>query len=284
MFRNFKNVFIIFFIAITIFVQASNPSFAATKIQEQLTRIENEVWGFSYDNETDLERTQRLEKQVFGKAESSTDIQKRIDKLTKTLGIETLEEAKSSLSDLYVGEKAGPNVQYPQIDALEGELLGSVYKTDDINVRLERLEKKVFGAKQEGDLSIRTDNLKRHTQNSIASNGSVNTVPRSAYGGFQNNGQMYESEIKFQLSALENAIFSTDFSQEPVPLRLVRLENKIFQRDFRDDDIQTRISRIQAAATAGKTAKYYDGNKFQKFASTGIQAASFLLMILAFIL
>ena len=198
--------------------------------------------------------------------------------------IETLEEAKSSLSDLYVGEKAGPNVQYPQIDALEGELLGSVYKTDDINVRLERLEKKVFGAKQEGDLSIRTDNLKRHTQNSIASNGSVNTVPRSAYGGFQNNGQMYESEIKFQLSALENAIFSTDFSQEPVPLRLVRLENKIFQRDFRDDDIQTRISRIQAAATAGKTAKYYDGNKFQKFASTGIQAASFLLMILAFIL
>lgn len=284
MFRNFKNVFIIFFIAITLFVQASYPSFAATKIQEQLTRIENEVWGFSYDNETDLERTQRLEKQVFGKAESSTDIQKRIDKLTKTLGIETLEEAKSSLSDLYVGEKAGPNVQYPQIDALEGELLGSVYKTDDINVRLERLEKKVFGAKQEGDLSIRTDNLKRHTQNSIASNGSVNTVPRSAYGGFQNNGQMYESEIKFQLSALENAIFSTDFSQEPVPLRLVRLENKIFQRDFRDDDIQTRISRIQAAATAGKTAKYYDGNKFQKFASTGIQAASFLLMILAFIL
>lgn len=284
MFRNFKNVFIIFFIAITLFVQASYPSFAATKIQEQLTRIENEVWGFSYDNETDLERTQRLEKQVFGKAESSTDIQKRIDKLTKTLGIETLEEAKSSLSDLYVGEKAGPNVQYPQIDALEGELLGSVYKTDDINVRLERLEKKVFGAKQEGDLSIRTDNLKRHTQNSIASNGSVNTVPRSAYGAFQNNGQMYESEIKFQLSALENAIFSTDFSQEPVPLRLVRLENKIFQRDFRDDDIQTRISRIQAAATAGKTAKYYDGNKFQKFASTGIQAASFLLMILAFIL
>lgn len=284
MFRNFKNAFIIFFIVITLFIQASSPLFAATKVQEQLTRIENEVWGFSYDNETDLERTQRLEKQVFGKAENSADIQKRIDKLTKALGIETLEEAKSSLSDLYVGEKAGPNVQYPQIDALEGELLGSVYKTDDINVRLERLEKKVFGAKQEGDLSIRTDNLKRHTQNSIASNGSVNTVPRSSYGGMQNNGQMYESEIKFQLSALENAIFSTDFSQEPVPLRLVRLENKIFQRDFRDDDIQTRISRIQAAATAGKTAKYYDGNKFQKFASTGIQAASFLLMILAFIL
>ena len=200
------------------------------------------------------------------------------------MGIETLEEAKSSLSDLYVGEKAGPNVEYPQIDMLENELLGSVHKTDNINVRLERLEKKVFGAKQEGDLSIRTENLKRHsqvsgTQNSVYGSGDNQYKPNN----FQNR-QIYDNEIQFQLTALENAIFSSDFSQEPIPLRLVRLENKIFQRVFRDDDIQTRISRIQAAATAGKTAKYYDGNKFQKFASTGIQAASFLLMILAFIL
>lgn len=284
MFKQYKKVLIIFFIATILFLNGSSSSFALSAIQEQLTRIENEVWGFSYDNESDLERTQRLEKQIFGKAETTTDIQKRIDKLTKTLGIETLQEAKSSLSDLYVGEKAGPNVEYPQIDMLENQLLGSVYKTDNINTRLERLEKKVFGAKQEGDLSIRTDNLKRHAINSVAGSSSVNTVPRSSYGGYQANRQMYDDEIKFQLTALENAIFSSDFSQEPVPLRLVRLENKIFQRDFRDDDIQTRISRIQAAATAGKTAKYYDGNKFQKFASTGIQAASFLLMILAFIL
>ena len=284
MFKQFKNFLIIFFIAFALFVKTPNCSYALTNIQEQLTRIENEVWGFSYDNESDLDRTQRLEKQVFGKAETTADIQKRVDKLTKTLGIETLQEARSSLSDLYVGEKAGPGVEYPQIDMLENELLGSVHKTDNINVRLERLEKKVFGAKQEGDLSIRTENLKRHSQISGNKNP-LDSFSNSQYNsnGFQNR-QMYDDEIKFQLTALENAIFSSDFSQEPIPLRLVRLENKIFQRDFRDDEIQTRISRIQAAATAGKTAKYYDGNKFQKFASTGIQAASFLLMILAFIL
>lgn len=283
MLNYFKKISIIFFIAVLFFVNGMNCSYAAANTKEQLTRIEKEVWGFSYDNESDLDRTQRLEKQVFGKADTTPDIQKRVDKLTKTLGIETLEEAKSSLSDLYVGEKAGPNVEYPQIDLLENQLLGSVYKTDDINKRLERLEKKVFGAKQEGDLSIRTENLKRHTR--VSSNDNpLDSMARNNYNNYQNNRQMQDDEIKFQLAALENAIFSTDFSQEPIPLRLVRLENKIFQRDFRGEDVQTRISRIQAAATAGKTAKYYDGNKFQKFASTGIQAASFLLMILAFIL
>ena len=79
-------------------------------------------------------------------------------------------------------------------------------------------------------------------------------------------------------------MFQTSYSNEPIPNRLTRLENKIFKRDFKEDDDGIRLSRIQAAATAGKTAKYYDNNKFQKFASTGMQAASILLMILALIL
>ena len=101
---------------------------------------------------------------------------------------------------------------------------------------------------------------------------------------FQPNKTYDTADVKLQLAAIENMIFSTDFSNEPIPLRLNRLENKIFQRDFSEDTEQTRISRLQAAATANRTAKYYDNNKFQKFATTGMQAASFLLMLLAFIL
>lgn len=78
MFKQYKKVLIIFFIATILFLNGSSSSFALSAIQEQLTRIENEVWGFSYDNESDLERTQRLEKQIFGKAETTTDIQKEL--------------------------------------------------------------------------------------------------------------------------------------------------------------------------------------------------------------
>ncbi len=265
-------------ILLIIFLSGLNFVFAQTPIQVQLTKIENEVWGFSYENETDIQRIERIEKQIFGIANPKITPEKRVDKITKSLGLETYEEAKSSLADLYVQEKEGVGVEYPQIDALESALLGKTYKNENINFRLERLEKKVFGAKQNGELSQRTEALKKHTNNLVGENN------YSVEEYFQPNRTYDTADVKLQLAAIENMIFSTDFSNEPIPLRLNRLENKIFQRDFSEDTEQTRISRLQAAATANRTAKYYDNNKFQKFATTGMQAASFLLMLLAFIL
>lgn len=273
--------FLLIILVMTALAFCSNACFADTPIQTQLSKIENEIWGFDYHDESDAVRIERVEKQVFGVANPKLTPEKRVDKITKSLGLETYEEARSSLSDLYVMEQAGAGAEYPQIDQLEGAILGSVYKDENIYKRLERLEKKVFGAKQEGELAQRTEALKKH---SLATT-STNNAPFYTQKDSNNYGYNTEGEdVKLQLAALENMIFATDFSQEPVPLRLNRLENKIFQRNFLDDEIQTRVSRIQAAATANKTAKYYDSNKFQKFAATGLQAASFLLMILAFIL
>lgn len=271
--------------------------FAETPTQAQLTRIEKELWGLSYDKEADAVRLNRIEKQVFGTQNSKLTPDKRVDKISKTLGIETYAEARSSLSDLYVGEKEGPGVEYPQIDRLESVLLGTTYKKENINTRLERLEKKVFGAKQQGELSQRTEALNRHaniktydTEHSERQAQRQIQSPIQEYGQYQSQRQQRynygadEADLKLQLSAIENAAFGMDYSQEPVSTRLSRLENRIFQRNFAEDDEQTRVARLQAAATARKTAKYYDNNRVQKYASTGLQAASFLLMILALIL
>ncbi len=264
-----------------------------TPLQAQLTKIENEVWGFSYEKEDDITRIERIEKQIFGVPNPKIGTDKRVDKITKSLGLETQQEAKSSLADLYIPEKSDSSVEYPQVDRLEGILLGSVYKNENIYTRLERLEKKVFGAKQEGDLAQRTEALNRHASISMPEAETEQTATkgyqtRSYYdNSYQVDPNSYRGgtdDIKLQLAALENMIFATDFSQEPIPLRLSRLENKIFQRNFADDADSARILRIRAATSASKTAKFYDNNKFQKFASSGIQAATFLLMILAFIL
>ena len=260
------------------------PSMAETPTQAQLTRIEHELWGFSYDKETDSVRLDRIEKQVFGTPNPKLTPDKRVDKISKSLGIETYAEAKSSLSDLYVPEKAGQGVEYPQIDHLEGVLLGSVHKDENIYVRLERLEKKVFGAKQDGDLSQRTEALKRHLNIATSDIQKANKSSQMKKSPNSYTLASDEADLKIQLSAIENTVFGMDFSSEPTQLRLSRLENRIFQRNFEDDEAQTRVARLQAAATAKKTAKYYDNNKFQKYTSTGLQAASFILMILALIL
>ncbi len=279
LFRKFL-IFVLF-----VFFGFVQPSFSQTPNQEQLTKIENEIWGFSYENEGDLQRTERIEKQIFGTLNPKINLEKRIDKISKTLGIETYEEAKSSLSELYVPEQAGAGVEYPQIDELEGALLGSVYKNENIYARLERLEMKVFGAKQEGDLDKRTEALKNSTNIAQKSPFEYQNAKRQAPIRQTPSYSAYnESDTRLQLSAIENTAFGMDFSGEPTTLRLNRLENRIFQRNFEDDDESTRIERLQAAASAKKTAKYYDNNKFQKFTSTGLQAASFILMILALIL
>ena len=288
----FRKILILCFFAISAFFVCA---YAQTPNQAQLTRIEKELWGFSYEKESDSQRLDRIEKKVFGTANPKLTADKRVDKISKSLGIETYAESKSSLSELYVGEKASPEVEYPQIDRLESVLLGATYKKENIHSRLERLEKKAFGAKQQGELSQRTEALNRYAHiATYDTEQEEREIQRQAIR--QRQAQTYnqysqptrysydQADLKLQLSAIENAAFGTDFSQEPIPTRLSRLENRIFQRNFMEDDEQTRVERLQAAATAKKTAKYYDNNRFQKYTSTGIQAASFLLMILALIL
>lgn len=279
--------FLLFF-AVMIVFSFNLPSYAENSCQLQLELIEKQIWGFSYDNENDIERIERIEKQIFGTTSPKNTPDKRIEKINKSLGLETYKEVTSPLSELYVPEKAGEGVEYPQIDRLESLLLGSVHKEENIYSRLERLEKKVFGTKQEGDLSQRTDALKNHVSVNNDANNHGYKDPAPYFGSSYSNQSYTEaygaSDVQLQLAALENLMFKTSYSNEPIPNRLTRLENKIFKRDFAEDDDGIRLSRIQAAATAGKTAKYYDNNKIQKFASTGIQAASILLMILALIL
>ena len=164
------------------------------------------------------------------------------------------------------------------------------YEKENIYKRLERLEKKIFGSTQDGNLASRTEKLKAYIrQDSVAQNPNYYiekpyrpTQDIEQYMGSQNK---YEnSDIFIQLAGLESTLFMKTYSQDPVGLRLNRLERKIFQRDFSSDDDYLRIQRLQAAANAQQTARLYETNKIQKITSTGMQLGSLLLMILALIL
>ena len=255
----------------------------ASPLTNHISRIETSLWGFDYTNDEDEKRLERLEKAVFGEVNTKDTLEKRLEKISLAIGYETQKEAQSTAGELMQEEVEG--VSYPQIDQLELNLFSKTYDKENIYKRLERLEKKIFGAVQEGDLSARTDKLKGYL--------AIDTTPKSQgtyydqnipYRGYDPYANTYGSDLTIQISGLEQSLFGKTFSQDPMELRLNRLERKIFQRDFSTDDNSLRLQRLQAAASAKKTAKYYDMNKAQKFTSTGLQIGTLILMILAMIL
>lgn len=290
---------------------------AEEAIGDQLTKIEINLWDLNYQNETNEIRLKRIENEVFGTPNTKGTVQERINKLNATLGLESLAEAKTPAFELYKNEDSGIN--YPVVDMFETQLLGQSYKKENIYKRLERLEGKVFGSTQKGDLAQRTDNLKakiavskpssvlpsyqtseyyrsdeneysfedRYTEDDIIAKSKSDVQKRNKRR--QDNNYSYDygyggSDASLQIAGLENSLFGQTYSYDPMTVRLNRLERRIFQRDFASDDEYSRLERLQAASTAKKTTKYYDNNKFQKFAATGMQLGSIVLMILALLL
>jgi len=254
----------------------------------QISKIETSIWGFSYKKDSVLKRLARIEKNVSGSENTTLSEKERIKKINEAMGFENYEDSIKQAYELDQTEVSG--ISYPQIDTLEAQLFSNTYEKENIYKRLDRLEKKLFGSTQTGDLAQRTDRLKAYIKkDTIAQNPNYytqkpyRTTPDvESYMGSQKRYD--DSDIYIQLSGLEAAMFSQTYSQDPVGLRLNRLERKIFQRDFSSDDENLRLQRLQAAANAQKTAKMYEANKIQKYTSTGIQIGSIILMILALIL
>ncbi len=279
-------------ITIVFILMSFNLSFGANNAEiAQISKMENSIWGFEYSKDDISKRLSRIENNVFGSVNSKLSEKERIKKLNEALGFEDFEDSQKQSYEIAQSEVG--DVDYPQIDALEYQMFQSTYEKENIYKRLERLEKKIFGSTQQGDLAFRTDRLKAYIRKDVVAKQDKNpsyhtqqpyspTNDIEPYMGSQNK---YEnSDIYIQIAGLETTLFSKTYSQDPVGLRLNRLERKIFQRDFSSDDEYLRLQRLQAAANATQSAKLYEANKFQKYASTGVQIGSIILMILALIL
>ncbi|MBR1977702.1 hypothetical protein IKA15_05440 [bacterium] len=277
------------FFTLIIITFCSLPICAAETLAQQIGNIEYSLWGYEYSKEPDTERIIRIETQLFGEASSSGTLQERMEKINETLGIATEKETFSiskALEKIEADEQAADaTITYPVIDRLEKEFLSKQFSHESIYKRLDRLEKRVYGAIQTGDLDSRVARL-------TASSTYVQTPdsPQEAYNYPQTFGRSPEfyaengDDTLLQIAGLEMSLLGKTFGHDPLALRLNRLERKIFHRDFSTDSNLARIQRIQAASVAKKTSRYYDSNKLNKFASTGMQLGSFILMILAFIL
>ncbi len=275
---------------------------------DRLKRIEDEVFGSSY-NSSKLSLQDRIDKlnSALG-LETLAEAKAPVSELYK----DEAEGVNYPVVDMFEMQLFGKNFKdeniYKRLERLEEKTFGAA-KKGDLAQRTDALKAKISMMKpsstlpnyQTGEYFRKVDpkdyqnnyaygdmpeNLAPGEEDVIAKarQDALNRADQSGRQSYDYNYGYGGSDASLQIAGLENSLFGQTYSYDPMTVRLNRLERRIFQRDFATDDDYSRIERLQAAANAKKTAKYYDGNKFQKFAATGMQLGTFVLMILALLL
>jgi hypothetical protein len=155
---------------------------------KRLDRLETSLFAVSYPAESAQQRVERLEKTLFGQAQSGNlPIEKRISQLEDALSPQAMgalsptepvqqsaqNTPSSPESSSVPAESESYQIQpqsvvsqeteatdYPAVTQIEQKQLGKTYEKEDITVRLARLEKNVFQQVQSGSLSERVDHLR----------------------------------------------------------------------------------------------------------------------------
>ncbi len=179
-----------------------------------------------------------------------------------------------AISGLYVGHSAiasvGSDVRLGQ---LEVKFFKHTYPKDEEAVRLERLEKMIFGEARTGASETRLKNLADTVPNlgSVASEDSQKSEDSSSSGrsgssaakpvnnndsdldlseersqGKKPGGQVLSGESKYPaVTALEQSIFKRDYASDPVADRLNRLETKVFGKPSKFTDLSERVDALK---------------------------------------
>lgn len=273
-------IFLILFIQ-TPFVMAQNA---------QISSIESNIFGYDYDNETDIKRVERIEDFLYG-TKKNGNINKRIENIKNDIGFvkeEQITAQKELPNNIRIPKlKEDSSVEYPMVDKLEETLFKTTYKTDDIYKRLDRLEQKVFMKVSNDDLNDRVDKLASVVMpKKTLQRNQDDYSPQNLDSYYRSNGleSIDNQSLPFQLAVLEQDLFKNNYERDNIASRLDRLEQKLFNRTFSSDTDITRLQRIMVAYEAKQKSHKYENNRRMQNMATASQLGGILLMILAMIL
>ena len=219
--------------------------YAAQPQSAEISKIENDIYGFDYTNDELSRRVERLEKTIYGKA-SSGDLSKRIQKLAKDIVADQIGQEITPVEDTFSEENqvADSSVDYPIVDEIEMKLFNQSYKNRDFHTRIVTIERKLFNKIYDvDDYQTRMDRIKAeimpealatdknrfdYNDNFISSDelsglndnlysrkmpfGQKNyTRPYANYGEYDS----HQGNIEEELAELEYDAFGTEFSNKP---------------------------------------------------------------------
>lgn len=298
-------------ILLTLALLGSQPNFALAdmdnqSISDDLNQIEMRIFQREYPNDSTEIRLSRIEQAVCGETESGPTDERLSHLLTV---IPNLGDDNQSQSQAPMGGQNQPQYQqyqqqpddqddataanyvpaseeYPAINQLEREILGTTYVQDPVATRLSRLEQRAFGKPSaSNDLSERTDMLKSYAQRSgLATpelaqdlNGGEQPNPQSgpSYVAEPYQNQAYQNQQPQSQPYLNQPFRSQNYSAQanqypqqsqpgqlnssagpavawqPAPpsiqTQLSLLEQRVFGKIYNSESIPKRLKRLDKA-------------------------------------
>lgn len=292
-----KKFLITIFLIISLFGSNSLVYSAINQQNAEITKIENNIYGFDYSKNKLEDRVARLEKSIYGKNFTGTTEQ-RLKKIIGDISAEQMGNEIIPTEDTfkYVDDTvADSTVDYPIVDEIEQKLFNTTYKNRDFHTRIVMIERKLFGKIYDvEDYSTRMDRIKSevmperlahekvygYDDPSISSNdlsGINSSRYASKFYGQKNYTRPYANYGEY--ASNENPLTNGNLEDE-----LAKLEYSTFGTEFSNDDAKTRIKRLNSANKAQKNRSRYDNQRFQRHMSTAMEIGAMLLMILAMVL
>ena len=299
-----KKILAIFLMFLYIFIFTGfNVEAVTQKSDSLITKIENDIYGFDYSNDSAQNRISRLEKTVYGKS-SNGDINKRIKKLSADISADVIGLEIEPTEDSFKEDEAiaDSSVNYPIVDEIEQKIFNQTYKNRDFHSRIVAIERKIFGKIYDvDDYSTRMDRIKAKIMPETIAKNSYNDDFRSQ--SYYDNDNLTSND----LSGLSGNRFKMPFGQKNYTRpyanygdmtggsamlpsnpnlndELAQLEYETFGTEFSNEDTASRIKRLNSVSKAKKSASKYDSNKFSQRMSTAMEIGAMILMILAMVL
>jgi hypothetical protein len=249
-------------------------------VSATLTRLEDRLLEHDYHTESDDLRLSRLEKFVFGEAETGT-IKERVARLNAAIvpakegenfeaapiparkNVASLppfkQAAKQSASS---NSSASANSshydpsdfgKYPRVAELEQQLFGKTFVSDPLPVRISRLETKEFGhASSEDDLCDRMDKLDRLLAPSNAITASSSPAPASTPHSYSSNssspgygGSYSGGDDEPPKPAVENPFAPGAAEVKSIEQRTSILEKFVFGHEHFGKPLAERVARLE---------------------------------------
>ena len=261
---------------------------------EILDKIENSIFGYTFSNEAEQTRLNRIEENVYGKT-STGQITTRVAKLRKDLSadlmgkeIEPKEDTFADPEDSWIFAKEpveSTKIQYPAIDELEQQVFNKEFKDQNIKIRLTNLEKKTFGKTYETeDLSSRVDRLKAKIKpknfmdNQIAKQensfygGDINRLDENYhldsygddfdYNAYNQNHTTYNNYGDYEDFQSNKNIFKPSKN-----LNISTIEKSLYNQKYDNEPMHARLSRVESSIFGTVFANDSDSERIARLSS-----------------
>lgn len=151
--------------------------------------------------------------------------------------------------------------QNVELTNIEANIFGYDYDNEADLKRIERIENYLYGAKKNGNINKRIENIK----NDIGYVNEPKTVAKKELPSQLKIPKLKEdSSVEYPMvDKLEETLFNTTYKTEDIYKRLDRLEQKVFTKTS-NDDLNDRVDKLASVVLPRKTLQRQEDNYTQE--------------------